>query len=132
MISGRTVPDDSLTPIIEDVTPHVVLARQRKLPDLQSSRIHHIGSTVPLAAVWPPRSLQRCTRRNPFKHVEQSTMVPFESSTRMVRIVRSPSVHQVNHLIGFVIPIGVFEEQKSWLVNHQHTTIPEFKSSWTM
>ena len=132
MVGRRTVSDDPLSPLVKDVAPHVVLAWQGELTDLQGAGVHDVGPTVSLAAVGSPRGLERGARGDPFEHVEQSAVVPFERAAGMVGIIGGPAVHQMDDLIGLVVSVGVFEEEQARLIDDQHTAVEEFKARRAM
>ena len=132
MVGGRAVSDDPLSPLVEDIAPHVVLAWQSELTDLQGPGVHDVGPAVSFAAVGSPRGLERGARGDPFEHVEQSAVVPFESAAGVVGVIGCPAVHQMDDLIGFVVSVGVLEEEHTRLIDDQHTAVEEFKARRAM
>ena len=129
MVIGRcSIANNSLAPLIEYVAPHVVLARQSKLPNLQRARIHHISTTRASRAMRPPWSLERGAGGDAFKGMKQTSVVPFKRATGVVGIVCGPTIEKVNHEIRLIVSVGILEEQHAWLVHHQNAAVEKFKT----
>ena len=128
MIRRRTVTDDALPPVIEDITPHVVLTGQRKLTNFQRARIQHIRTTGTPAAMRAPRCFKSRAGCDPFQHVQLTRVTPFKRTAGVVRIVRCPAVEQMHNFVGLVVAVRVFQEQQTRLIDDENPAVPKFKT----
>ena len=64
--------------------------------------------------------------------MEQTSVVPLKGTASVVSVIAGPSVHQVDYLIGLVIPIGILEKQHARLIDNKHTAVVELETRGAM
>ena len=64
--------------------------------------------------------------------MNQTTIVFFEGTNRMVGIFGSPTIEYMNNDISFIIAIGIFEPKNTGLINNENATVVKLKTGGTM
>ena len=59
-------------------------------------------------------------------------MRKLKRTNRMVRVIGSPTVHDLNNLICFVITVGVLEPNQSRLIGHEYAAVKKLETRWAM
>ena len=128
LLGGGAVADEALAPLVEDVAPGVAVAGRDEVVDLHRAEIDDVRAGRVVRAVRAPRGFDGGAHRDAFELVEQAAVGEFEFAGDVVRVVAGPAVDQGHDEVGFVVAVGVLQEEVSRLVDDDDAAVPEFET----